>query len=319
MTLPQKIESRAIQSAGQAEAGAALRAAAAGVDPVEAFGEPRDMLGRDPLALVGDGQHDLLVGQLRPHRDRAGAAVADGVADEVVEQLVDLDPVGEDRWKPGRDLAPDRAAAAGGLALRVPHRFVDEGRKIHLVGWRREALRLDPRQRDQVFDHPLHPPRLVVDDRGEAPAGLAIELPILVVECLGIAEDGGERRAQLVAGIGDEIDPHALGGMGLAAIGEADEARAVGKQGDAHHPAPLGAADSDQLDLVAAGRRLAEPLERDRVADGEADVLADDMLAQHRPRRRIGDRDPPLRDDQARLGQSLDQVPQGGVVVHAAS
>ena len=36
----------------QAEAGAAERAAAAGVDPVEALGHAGDMLGRDALALV---------------------------------------------------------------------------------------------------------------------------------------------------------------------------------------------------------------------------------------------------------------------------
>ena len=39
---------------GEAEPGAADRAAAPGIDPVEALGEPRDMLGRDALALVDD-------------------------------------------------------------------------------------------------------------------------------------------------------------------------------------------------------------------------------------------------------------------------
>src|SRR6187397_1950149 len=37
---------------GQAEAGAANRAAAAEIDAVEAFGQARDVLGRNPLALV---------------------------------------------------------------------------------------------------------------------------------------------------------------------------------------------------------------------------------------------------------------------------
>src|SRR5438876_7928627 len=39
---------------GEAEAGAAKLARAGGVDPVEALREPRDVLGKDALAVVAD-------------------------------------------------------------------------------------------------------------------------------------------------------------------------------------------------------------------------------------------------------------------------
>ena len=63
----------------QAEAGAAERAASARVDPVEALGHPRDMLGGDALALVGDGEldHPALARERRPRPAfRAGRSAA---------------------------------------------------------------------------------------------------------------------------------------------------------------------------------------------------------------------------------------------------
>src|SRR5688500_9152926 len=78
---PAAVAQRDMLGDGEAEPGAADRPAAAGVDPVEALGEPGNMLGRDPLALVDDADAQQPAAgflELDPHR-RAGAAVIEGV------------------------------------------------------------------------------------------------------------------------------------------------------------------------------------------------------------------------------------------------
>ena len=72
----------------------------------------------------------------------------------------------------------------------------------------------------------------------EAGADLGVRAGGLVLQGLDEAEHGRERRAQLVAGIGDEIDPHPLGGIGFAAVGEVDEPVAPVERGDGHQPPP---------------------------------------------------------------------------------
>src|SRR5687767_7662845 len=80
---------------GEAEAGTADRAAPAGIDAVEAFGEPRNVLGRDALALIDHRQPDeISIGRLESNADlRAGAAVSDGVDQQIVEELGELRPI----------------------------------------------------------------------------------------------------------------------------------------------------------------------------------------------------------------------------------
>ena len=61
----------------EAKPGAAERAAAAGIDAVETLGDPRDVLGRDALALVGDRQVQHRPFGMRRHgHRRARLAVA---------------------------------------------------------------------------------------------------------------------------------------------------------------------------------------------------------------------------------------------------
>src|SRR5258707_869889 len=72
------------------EPGAAGFAAARRVDAVETLGQTRQMLARDAGAEVGDGDDDpaaVLFGRDRDPRSGPVAAVAQGIADEVVEQL----------------------------------------------------------------------------------------------------------------------------------------------------------------------------------------------------------------------------------------
>jgi len=84
----------------EAETGPTERSAAAGVDTVEALGDAGDMLGSNPLALVGDREVDHRPFRLCRNGDRsAGFAVAERIGDEVVEQLQDLAAVGGNRRK----------------------------------------------------------------------------------------------------------------------------------------------------------------------------------------------------------------------------
>src|SRR6185437_16366825 len=74
---------------GEPEAGAAQRARPRRVDAVETLGEAREMVARDPLALVADRDRERrrALGRLRYlDGDRgAGAGVFDGIVDQVLE------------------------------------------------------------------------------------------------------------------------------------------------------------------------------------------------------------------------------------------
>src|ERR1700704_4703494 len=82
---------------GEAETGAAKLPRAGGIDPVEALGEPRDVLGENALAVVAD--RDLRRGRPREALQWGagadldggpGAPVFDRVIDQVLEHLGEL-------------------------------------------------------------------------------------------------------------------------------------------------------------------------------------------------------------------------------------
>src|ERR1051325_1415768 len=74
---------------GEAEAGAADLTAPPGIDPVEALGQPRDVLGGDAVALVGHAQRDQVrIFLLDPDPDLASRpAIFERVDDEVGQHL----------------------------------------------------------------------------------------------------------------------------------------------------------------------------------------------------------------------------------------
>src|SRR3954469_22179889 len=80
---------------GEAEAGAADRAAAPRIDPVEALGQAGDMGGGNAFALVDHADPEQ-IGRpvLKPNADRRpGSAVSERVDHEVVQHLAELDLV----------------------------------------------------------------------------------------------------------------------------------------------------------------------------------------------------------------------------------
>src|SRR4051794_32878904 len=131
---------------GEAKPGSALGAAAAGVDAVKAFGEARDMFRGDAFALVAHPQVDGLALRRGGHGDPpAGEAIADGVADQIVENLEKLRPVARDERKIGGKLEVDLAATLSGRVSAIARGFLDEGPQLQRFGRRGEPLRLDPR------------------------------------------------------------------------------------------------------------------------------------------------------------------------------
>src|SRR6185436_9469108 len=88
---------------GEAEPGAADLAAAAGIDPVEALGQPRDMLGGDALAPVDHAEADQLrPAILEPDPDRRlRAAIFERVDDQIGEHLRELVAVAADQGLAG--------------------------------------------------------------------------------------------------------------------------------------------------------------------------------------------------------------------------
>src|SRR6476469_6672914 len=86
----------------EAEPGAAERAAAARIDPVEALGDSRDMLGGDAVALVAHAEMDHVAFAPQPDANRRSPpAVAKRVHHQIVDDLEDLGEVAGDRRKIG--------------------------------------------------------------------------------------------------------------------------------------------------------------------------------------------------------------------------
>ena len=69
------------------------------------------------------------------------------------------------------------------------------------------GIELDPRQRQEIVDQPRHAPRLLLHDGKETIARSGI-VARRTLQGLDEAGKGRKRRAQLMAGIGDEIGTH---------------------------------------------------------------------------------------------------------------
>ena len=120
----------------------------------------------------------------------------------------------------------------------------------------RFLLRVEPREPEQVADQPLHAPRMAIDHLEEF-------LPLLRLDRIfhqrfDVSADRGQRRAQLVRDVRDEVAPHAIDPPqiadvvqhehGAAAVGaggrrlRAEDPRAAGRAAHRHRAAPRSAA-----------------------------------------------------------------------------
>ena len=187
---------------------------------------------------------------------------------------------------------------------RVGDRGVDDLADFNALARSDEAVGLDPRQAHQILDDPQHPPRLVADRAAESRSQFVRQVAF-VGERLGIAEHGRQGRAQLVARIGDEIDPHLFRRHGVGAVDHAHQRSIRPQTPDDQPPRAAGLGDAGRVDLARAVRE--DQLERLRMTDREADVAAFDASAEQLARRRIGETDDASFDDQRRLVERIDQ------------
>lgn len=235
---------------GEAEARSALLAAGGGIDPVEPFGQARQVLGSDARALVAHRDLDLrrpvLLRRQGVEGDRDPAAVTTifhGVLDQVLDHPQDLVPVAQHAVRPGRGVERDGDAA---LAGDRPQRIGDLAGERHDVDPLRRRhvdAQLDARERQEVVDQPRHAQGLHPHDAEEALPRLGV-VPGRALQGLDEAEQRSEGRAQLVAGIGDEIDPHRLEALGRGEVAQ--------EQHDVR-PGPPGLAALHRADLHLEG------------------------------------------------------------------
>ena len=128
---------------------------------------------------------------------------------------------------------------------------------------------------------------------------------LFVGERFGIAEDGRERRSQLMARVGHEIDAHFFSGHGTGAVDQTHQRGVAADLPDDQSPRAADLRDSGDVDLRGTVREYA--LQRLRMTNCEAYVTPFDA----RPEKPLSPfvRSPhdPALDDQRGLVQRIDQ------------
>ena len=220
-----------------------------------------------------------------------GRGVVHGVLDQVAGDVVDLGGV---EFEPAGRRVGGHVHAEALVADRKVHVGDDPLEQRRDVGGGTVELFLpgvEPRQPQQVLHQPLHAGGVALDDLQEAFARLGV---VRVVEQrFRVALDCGERRAQFVGDVGDEIPPDLVGTFQVGDVVEHEDGASAGRH---HRREPghqvVGAVAADrQLEGLGrrAGQHLAELLGDTRVADRfhvrPPDGVA--LHAEHPPRRLV--------------------------------
>ena len=160
---------------------------------------------------------------------------------------------------------------------------------------------LDAGKRQEILDQPRHAQGLAAHDLEELLAGRRI-VAGRPLQGLDEAEERGERRAQLVARIGDEIDPHVLEAPRRREVAEEQQRRVRRRE----RPDPHLEAALDRNALVvfearrqAGAQRAGDAVENVGRPQGEGERLID---AQRREKRRSRPRSPGARRPAGRRG-----------------
>ena len=151
---------------------------------------------------------------------------------------------------------------------------------------------LDPRQRQQIVDQARHPGGLGGHGPQEALARLGI-VARRPGQRIDEAAQRGQRRAQLVAGIGDEVLAHALDHQLLGELAQADQGGRLAAQADRHDQhAERARRRTRQLErelrLAMTFERLVDRRQQPRIAQARLDRPLDRRLTEQRRRRLVG-------------------------------
>ncbi len=155
-------------------------------------------------------------------------------------------------------------------------------------------VQLDAAERQQIVDQPRHAQRLLAHDGQEPVAGGDVVLGV-ATQGLDEAGQGRERRAELVAGVGQEVGPHALVAPGVGLVAHAEQGQALGPLGGeglgdrAPDPVQRAALLEHRLGLDAAVEGLLEGLQHLRIADIGGQQAAGALQAQQFARRGVGE------------------------------
>jgi hypothetical protein len=185
----------------QAGAGDGLPGDGGGAE--EALEDPPAVGVGDADAGVGDGEHRPVAIDAEPdlHPPAVGGEFH-RVGEQVVEQLGGADRVeGEAGHVGGRQPQVDVLAQRLGPLLR--HRVRGNLGQVRAAELHRQLPRADAGQEQQVAHQPHQPVRVALDDRQELSGVQAAGA--LVQQQLGVADDRGQRRPQLVRDQADEL------------------------------------------------------------------------------------------------------------------
>ncbi len=333
---------------GEAQAGAQAFAAFLALNPVEAFGKARQMFASDSGAMVGHPQDDeplaagKVGGQQRqahpPRQARGDGGVGGGihghlnlqhaevgrifqaVVDEVLGHLQQLVPVAGDQGQTARRHRGLQFHAALGGDGGEGVEDVEHGDHHIDAALRGDVfVQLDAAQRHQIVDQPGHASGLGGHDAEKPLAGHRVVLGV-AAQGLDEAGEGGQRRAQLVASVGQEVGAHALvaAAVCLVAHDQQGQEGAVGglRQGtgeDAPEPVLGAAALIGRLVGHAAEQAFVHRFQNPGVTDGRHQGHAFALYTEEFPGSEVGEGHPavgevqgvPRRDHQHRVRQAF--------------
>ena len=187
----------------EADARPLVRAAAAALDAQEALEDARQGLGGDADAGIGHGQAHRARNRFQPDDDAAPEGELEGVRQEVEDDLLPHVPVHEDRLGQRETLDPQgQASPLDGRAERAGEVF-RQGREIDLREGGLRAAGLDPGEVEERVDETQQAQRVAVRHVELCPD--ARFEPIVGQHLFQRSEHQGQRRAELVADVGEEL------------------------------------------------------------------------------------------------------------------
>ena len=201
----------------EAEPGAAEFARARAIDPIEALGEPRDIGGGNSLAGISD--HEFHPEPLPSPFRRPGARASTvtvpprGVYLSALSSRLSItwcirSRSADDRRKFVRHFTSSVDAAAARRFAHQLGRFLEHPRGRQRLEFERGEPALEIGERNQVVDQPREPARLAFDNAEKA--ALRCGIVNAFHQGLGVAIQRGQRRAQFMGQIRDEIGARGL-------------------------------------------------------------------------------------------------------------
>ena len=231
------VQARKPRNEGQTQAGALILAGQAAVDLDEGLKEPGLILQRDADAGVADGEAQPLCAGIGVDREADASACGsefDGVAEQVDQDLLETARVGVDDGRRHAQVRGDGDGFAGGGGfdeLQAGGADGVDGQRLHLQA---QLARFDLGEVQDVVDERQQVPPAVFDDAQRARLFGGERALIEFAQGFGEAQDGGERRAQFVAHVGQEFVFEAVGagqfgvGGGQPIVGDAEVVGAIG-------------------------------------------------------------------------------------------